>query len=96
MRFNLPNRKASFARIAELLGEDIQGLSEQAAAERAITAVERIRREIGIPQRIRDIGGREDQLATFAEKAFAIKRLMWINPRQPTGDDLLGILRDAF
>jgi alcohol dehydrogenase class IV len=96
MRFNLPKRQSSFARIAQLLGENIDGLSEQAAAERAISAVERIRGEIGIPARIRDIGGREDQLPTFAEKAFAIKRLMWVNPRLPTGDDLLAILRQAF
>jgi alcohol dehydrogenase class IV len=96
MRFNLPTRKASFARIAELLGENIAGLNEQAAAERAISAVERIRREIGIPLRIRELGGREDQLPTFAEKAFAIKRLMWVNPRQPSCEDLLEILRAAF
>ena len=29
-------------------------------------------------------------------KAFGIKRLMMVNPRQPTEADLLGILREAF
>lgn len=96
MRFNLPERKAAFARIAELLGETTSGLSEEAAAERAIAAVDRLRSEIGIPQRIRDIGGRRNQLPEFAIKAFAIKRLMAVNPRQASEKDLLGILEAAY
>ncbi len=96
MRFNLPERRATFARIASLLGEDTSGRDDLAAAELAISAVERLKRAIGIPDRIRDLGGREDQLARFAAKAFTIKRLMMVNPRQPTEEDLLGILRAAF
>jgi alcohol dehydrogenase class IV len=96
MRFNLPVRKAAFARIAALLGEDVCGLSEDAAAERAITAVERIRAAIGIPQRLRDLGVARDQLPLFAQKAYAIKRLMNTNPRLPTQADLLGILEQAY
>jgi alcohol dehydrogenase class IV len=96
MRYNLPERTATLAHIARLLGEDIGGLSEEQAADRAISAVERLRREIGIPTRIRDLGGTEEQLPEFADKAFAIDRLMRLNPRQPTRDDLLQILRSAF
>lgn len=96
MRYNLPERTGSFAKIAALLGENVIGLSELAAAERSIVAVERIARAIGIPQRIRDLGGTREQLPAFAEKAFAIKRLMGTNPRLPTQADLLAILEAAF
>lgn len=96
MRYNLSLRIPEFAKIARLLGEDTSGLSLEAAAERAISAVEKLRRDIGIPERIRDIGGTEDQLPGFAKKSFAIKRLMLLNARQPTEEDLLGILRAAF
>ncbi len=96
MRFNLPERKATFARIASLLGEDVNGLNEDQAAEQAIVAVEKLRRAIGIPERIRDIGGREEQLPTFAEKAFQIRRLQWVNPRRSTLEDFNAILRSAF
>jgi alcohol dehydrogenase class IV len=96
MRYNLPVRKAAFARIASLLGENVAGLSDDQAAERAIAAVERIRAAIGIPQRIRDLGGRRTQLPEFARKAFAIKRLMGTNPRMPTEADLLAILEEAY
>ncbi len=96
MRYNLPLRRAAFAKIAAMLGANASGLSEDAAAERAIAAVERIRAEIGIPQRLRDLGVRREQLPIFAEKAFAIKRLMNTNPRQPTEADLLEILEQAY
>ena len=96
MRYNLPARTESFARIAQFLGEDTRDLAPENAAERAVAAVERISWAIGIPQRIRDLGGRREQLPGFAAKAFAIKRLMNTNPRQPTEADLLGILENAY
>jgi alcohol dehydrogenase class IV len=71
-------------------------LGQSEAAQRAIAAVEQLRRDIGIPTRIRDLGGREEQLPEFAAKAFAVKRLMTMNPRRPTEEDLLMILREAY
>jgi len=96
MRFNLPYRRAAFARIAELLGEDVAGLDEAAAAERAVAAVEQLRTKIGIPNRLRDIGVQPAQLRGFAEKAFAIQRVLRVNPKFPTVDDLAEILQSAY
>lgn len=96
MRYNLPTRLPQFAKIASLLGEDVVGLPLAEAAERAIVAVDRLRAAIGVPGRIRDLGGTREQLPGFAEKAFSIKRLMMMNPRQPTSPDLLQILQAAY
>lgn len=96
MRFNLPVRRRELARIAQLLGENTSGISEQAAAERAIAAVEHLQTQIGIPTRIRDLGGTKEQLLEFARKAFQIQRLMLLNGRTPTEADLLEILHAAF
>ncbi len=96
MRFNLPACLSRFARIAALLGENVAGLDEQAAAERAIAAVERLKTDIGIPQRLRELGVTEDQLPLFAEKAFAVKRILRVNPRPVTAQDLEDILRSAY
>src|SRR5579884_973603 len=71
MRFNLPARRREMAAVARLLGEDVTGLDEGQAAERAVAAVERLRQDIGIPTRLRDLGVTEGQLRPFAEKAFA-------------------------
>jgi alcohol dehydrogenase len=96
MRYNAPARLAAFASLARLLGEDVTGLSEEQAAERAVAAVERLRIDVGIPTRLRDLGVKENQLRPFAEKALGIKRILRVNPRTPTLEDLEGILRAAF
>jgi alcohol dehydrogenase class IV len=96
MRFNLPARQATFAHVARLLGEDVSGLGEDEAAERAVAAVERLRDDIGIPRRLRDLGVKEEQLRSFAERAFGIKRILRVNPRPVTADDLEAIYRAAY
>ena len=96
MRFNLPVRTEAFARIAQLLGHDTRGLSMEEAAETAAGAVDQLRAEIGIPQRLRELGARPEQLPVFAAKSFAIKRLLQTNPRPATEADLLDILRAAY
>jgi alcohol dehydrogenase class IV len=96
MRFNLPARVKEFAQIARLLGEEVDGLGVEQAAERAVTAVERLRADIGVPQRLRELGVTEDQLRPFAEKAFSIKRILRVNPRPVTAEDIEAIFRAAY
>ena len=52
--------------------------------------------DIGIPRRLRDLGARQDQLRVFAEKAFAIKRILRVNPRPVTVEDCEAIYRSAW
>ncbi|MFO0881324.1 MAG: iron-containing alcohol dehydrogenase [Gemmataceae bacterium] len=96
MRYNRPGRERELANIARLLGEDVQGLTETQAADRAITAVEQLRQDIGIPTRLRELGVVESQLRGFAEKAFPLKRILRVNPREVTVESLEGILREAL
>lgn len=96
MRFNLPARKKEFAAIASLLGEDVGKLNGVQAAERAITAVENLRKDIGIPLRLRDLGVKETDIKSFADKAFGIKRILRVNPRSVTSEELASILQAAF
>jgi alcohol dehydrogenase class IV len=96
MRFNMPGREAAFARIAALLGRDTHGRTVGEAAEEAILAVEDLRRSIGIPHRLRELSVAQEQLPAFAEKALGIKRILRVNPRRPTREDLIGILFAAW
>jgi hypothetical protein len=59
-------------------------------------SAERLRDDIGIPRRLRDLGVSEKQLRPFAEKAFGIRHILRVNPRPVTVDDLEGIYRAAF
>ncbi len=96
MRYNLPKRRKQFARIAALLGEKTDGLSEDDAAERAIAAIERLNTAIGIPARLSDLGVREEQIPELAEKALGITRIIRVNPRVPTLPDAVQILKEAL
>lgn len=96
MRFNLPVRTERLAQIANLLGIDVSKTSPEAAAHAACDAVQAMARSIGIPQRIRDLGAKPEQLPEFARKTFAIKRLLGTTPRTATEADILNILETAF
>jgi len=96
MRYNMPIREEAFGYIAELLGDDTTGEFEAGAAEAAIKAVEDLRKDIGIPTRLRDLGVKEDMLPMFAEKAFSFKRLMRVNPRYPTQSEIEQVYRAAY
>lgn len=96
MRFNLPCRRETFRRIAQLLGQDTSAMTLDEAAEAAVQAVDTLRGRIGVRGRLRDLGATRDQLPRFAARAFAIKRLLWVNPRPASEADLLGILEAAF
>jgi alcohol dehydrogenase class IV len=96
MRFNLPLRRKEFGRIAQLLGADVTGLDENAAAERAVAEVEQLRADIGIPLRLRDLGVLRTQLRPFAEKAASIKRILRVNPRPVTVEEVEGIYETAY
>lgn len=96
MQFNRPARTPELAKIAQLLGTDTSQLTTEAAADAAIEAVFALRRQVGIPHRLRDIGVQESQLPELARKAHAVKRLMTVNPIHPTEEQLLGILQTAW
>jgi alcohol dehydrogenase class IV len=88
MRFNEPKAKANLARLPALLGDPTAD---------AIDLVTKLREEIGIPLRLRDLGVQEAMLPGFAAKAFAIKRLMRVNPRMPLNEgEILDIYKAAF
>jgi alcohol dehydrogenase class IV len=95
MRFNLSAKLKAYAEVSRLLGEPDKG-SDQANAEQAVVAVEKLRSDIGIPQRLRDIGVRADQLRTLAEKTFGIKRILRVNPRSVTVDEIEGVFKEAY
>ena len=96
MQFNVPTRLERFAKVAALLGEDTSGLTLERAAQRSVELVDQLRADIGIPGTLREIGASQEMLPSFAKKAFAIKRLMRMNPREPTEVEILDIFRQAL
>ncbi|GIW92009.1 MAG: alcohol dehydrogenase [Pirellulaceae bacterium] len=92
MRFNLPACPEKFVQIAQWLEPD----AGHRDPHEGIAAVERLCRRVGIPERLRDLGVRREQLPEFAYKAAAIRRLRRVNPRDATYQDILSIYEAAY
>jgi alcohol dehydrogenase class IV len=65
-------------------------------ADQAIVEVERLLVDLGIPQRLRDLGLDRDRLPDMAGKSAKIERLLRLNPVGIGYDGLLGILEAAW
>jgi alcohol dehydrogenase class IV len=82
--------------VAALLEQQVDGLSDRKAAGLAVDAVQRMKSEVGIPLRLRDIGIEEKALPALAEAALGITRLIRANPRTLDGEALVDILGRAW
>jgi alcohol dehydrogenase class IV len=70
MDFKLMTAPHRFARIAELMGEKVEGLPLREAAMKAIAAVRQLGTDLGMPQRLRDVGIRREQIPGFVDTLF--------------------------
>ncbi|MDV0626446.1 1,3-propanediol dehydrogenase, partial [Klebsiella variicola subsp. variicola] len=91
-RYNLIANPEKFADIAELMGENITGLSTLDAAEKAIAAITRLSMDIGIPQHLRDLGVKEADFPYMAEMALKDGNA-FSNPRKGNEQEIAAIFR---
>ena len=96
MKFNAPTRRLEFANIARFLGENINNLTKEEAAKRAVNAVVNLKTEIGIPTTLREIGVKSSDIPFLSQKAFEIKRLLRFNPRVVRKSDIISIYKEAL
>jgi alcohol dehydrogenase len=85
-----------FGDIARALGEHTEGLSEIAAAERAIAAVKALSEDIGIPKFVDQLGISRKGIPAIAKDGMTNSRQILPNPRDVTYEGLIGILNEAF
>lgn len=86
MRFAAQRQASRLARLAEPLGVDTRGLSDEQAAARAADAVADLVKQLGLPQHLADFGLSEPELEEAVDPL--------VTPALPR-DALLGILRAA-
>jgi alcohol dehydrogenase len=94
-QFNLVAHPKKYARVAVAMGENIAGLSEMEAAEKAVNAIRLMCLDLGIPDKLRNIGATEDMLSKMAELSFNAGYNKW-NPRYTTCEDFLDLFKKAF
>src|SRR5262249_23079494 len=62
MRFNADQLAARLRDVAAVLGTDVRGLSDEAAAAKASEAVVKLNARIGLPAHLREVGVPENEL----------------------------------
>ena len=95
MEYNLLSKPHKFARIAELMGEDINGITDVEAGYKSVIAVKRMSKLLGIPEKLSEIGIEPDKFTTIAQ--FALKDgNVGFNPRTVRLDNIISILNSAL
>jgi alcohol dehydrogenase len=94
-RFNMIAKMDRFVDIAVAMGENVDGLSVRAAAEKALEAIQTLSADIGIPAGLSQLGVREQDLKTMAENAQK-DACGLTNPRCPKMDDVIQIYKNAL
>jgi len=97
MEFNCESNISRYARVAELLGGDIKGLSVSGAAVKASETIRKMARDFQMPQTPGEAGVKEKEIPEMVEELFymaaAIKA---INPRSVTKEDAINLYRAAL
>jgi len=93
--FNLIAAPHKFARVAMAMGENVQGLTTLEAGRKAVEAIKQLNKDLGIPERLRDIGVTEDKIPEMATLAFESNYNRW-NPRYTTVEDFLLLFKKAL
>ncbi len=94
-QFNLISRLGRFADIAVALGEDVSGLSERDGADVAISAIQTLSKDVGIPSGLRELKVEEKDFEVMAKNAMK-DACGFTNPRVPTLKDVMAIYKAAM
>ena len=87
LTYNLPVRREEYASVARLLEVADDGASDQAAAVALIDECDRLRRSLGLPTGMTDLGLGRDDVDTIVENTLVQERRLPTNPRA-AGEDL--------
>jgi len=94
-KWNVISNPQKFADIAEFMGENIQGLSIMDAAQKAIDAMFKLAKEVGIPANLKSQGAKEEDLEYMADWALKDGNA-FSNPRKGNKADIVALFKSAF
>lgn len=93
--FNLIGNANRFRDIAKAMGEITENLSTMDAARKATAAIRQLSSQVGIPERLRDLGVKEEDFPVMAENAM--KDVCSVtNPRKAIKEQIIGIFKAAY
>ena len=96
MEASLPAAVSRYADVARLLGVDDKGLSPEETAKRGVEAAKQMVADTGLPTRLRDIDVPKESLEGMAVATMDLTRLLDVNPKQFTLDEMKQIWESAW
>jgi alcohol dehydrogenase class IV len=98
MEYNLLGVPEKFAAIAQLMGEDVEGLSMMEAARKSVDAVRSLARDLGMAQTLSEVGIKEADLPGIVDDFTGMmgRHMEANNPRNATREEVIGILKSAL
>lgn len=96
MNFNLPGNPKKYARVAALMGKDIEGFSAIRAAKLSVEAARELLDAVEVSCRLRDYGAKEEELPALAKAAARMAILYQNNPRGFSEEDIRALYQAAF
>lgn len=95
MEYNAQYTGDKFKYIAEAMDVDTSGMSEEEYRKAAVDAVRKLSNDVGIPEKLHEIGVKEEDLPALAQSAFD-DVCTGGNPRECTVESILEIYKTAF
>lgn len=93
--FNASATPERLADVAVALGVDIKDMTKEEAAKAAIKAIRDLSKSVKIPSGLKEIGAKEEDLATLATNALKDPCGL-TNPIQATHEEIVGIFKAAM
>ncbi|MCK1970610.1 lactaldehyde reductase [Franconibacter sp. IITDAS19] len=93
--FNRPSAVARFARVAQAMGVNIQGMSDEQASQQAITAIRALSARVGIPSGFSKLGVTKADIEGWLDKALA-DPCAPCNPRRATREEVRELYLEAL
>jgi len=95
VRYNYQHAAGRYDQLAEAMGQDMCGVADQDRASTVALCVQKIRENLNITQRLRDMGVSPDDLTSLAEFA-AQDPCVATNPRETSVQDIEEIYRQIY
>jgi len=96
LELNIVGHVEKFAKVAKALGQPVDGKAPWEAAESALTAIRRLSQDVGIPQRLSEVGVTSDDIEELTNSATGQTRLLSNNPRKLSKEDIKQIYMRAM
>ena len=94
-KFNSANTGDKLRKVAEILGENVEGLSVEEANAKAIEAIMKLSERVGIPKGLKELGVKEEDFKVMAENALK-DVCAGTNPREVTLEDTIALYKEAL